>query len=907
MVLASLCAVSLSQPSQSITSCLSKNHVTNFSLLPTSHSHFNTTSYYNLLQFSLQNLRFSTLKTPKPSVIILPKSKEQLVSSFLCSKKNGYEVRIRSGGHSYEGISSVSTDGKPFVIIDMMNLDRVEVNLRSKTAWVEGGATTGQVYYNVVTQSKGVYGFSGGNKCWSMGFGGHVLGGGFGFLSRKYGLAADNVVDALLVSPTGKVLDRAAMGVDVFWAIRGVGGGSLGIVYAWKINLVKVPPKVTTVKVLRNGERGTIDDLKNRFVRNKIYFKAKSDYVTTPIPIDGVRGVMNILAKETKGHITMDPYGGKMARIANNSLLFLIEKVISSTSNILRATYINYLDLDLGEKKYDDVDSRIEKERSWALAQAQQSAPPESVAVNFNVTIRNPNHKVTVHYDSIECAVFYKEQQIGGIPLVTSEFDQESKSTVILQTGLGGPTLTAKIQRWAEMQKDLTAGPPTYTITNLAIPGSLDNTTTLSMQDLNEVKLVMNSTIILSLLITNSNKAKEIVYDESKITLYKNGSLVGISTLQGFFQSGIVALALWLDLRHQAPSFTIVNVSVPTSNGRSPQHTDIYIDLDVNNQNNAYSITYDYSVLTVKYAQRTLGETDIVINHQPKNKKTSVTCQVIVDDQQQDVLVRAISKSSGEAMLMVELKTGIRYHNLGHTSKQHNLKYQETQNLVELNFQKSKESTEVVSHHVEADLHQWKALRKALSNSSEEMLKADFKTEIRYQEMGHKSKMYNLTYKGLLALALWLDLRPQTPTFTIVNFSVPTSADSEHHLNIDIQLAVKNPNKVHGIIYNNSLFTVNYDKHTLGQTHNLIAPGFQLPKHKTNMVSDHFDADVHQWKVLRKAISNSSEAMLKVELKTEFHYHDLGRTSRKLNLRYQGQFKIGSDGKISGEKKVKLS
>ncbi|XP_021766693.1 reticuline oxidase-like [Chenopodium quinoa] len=427
MVLASLCAVSLSQPSQSITSCLSKNHVTNFSLLPTSHSHFNTTSYYNLLQFSLQNLRFSTLKTPKPSVIILPKSKEQLVSSFLCSKKNGYEVRIRSGGHSYEGISSVSTDGKPFVIIDMMNLDRVEVNLRSKTAWVEGGATTGQVYYNVVTQSKGVYGFSGGNKCWSMGFGGHVLGGGFGFLSRKYGLAADNVVDALLVSPTGKVLDRAAMGVDVFWAIRGVGGGSLGIVYAWKINLVKVPPKVTTVKVLRNGqvneisklvhkwqkvgpflpdefflsviikanntdkndtnniaalifgqylgpkleaisimnelfpelrikeneckymswinsvlyftslgERGTIDDLKNRFVRNKIYFKAKSDYVTTPIPIDGVRGVMNILAKETKGHITMDPYGGKMARIANNSLLFLIEKVISSTSNILR-------------------------------------------------------------------------------------------------------------------------------------------------------------------------------------------------------------------------------------------------------------------------------------------------------------------------------------------------------------------------------------------------------------------------------------------------------------------------------------------------------------------------------------------------------------------------------------------
>lgn len=93
-----------------------------------------------------------------------------------------------------------------------------------------------------------------------------------------------------------------------------------------------------------------------------------------------------------------------------------------------------------------------------ALAQAQQSAPPEIAVVNFNVTIRNPNHKVVVHYESIECAILYKDQPIGGTPLVTEQFDQESKNTTILQTGFGGPSLTMKTERWTEMQHDLAAG-----------------------------------------------------------------------------------------------------------------------------------------------------------------------------------------------------------------------------------------------------------------------------------------------------------------------------------------------------------------------------------------------------------------------------------------------------------------
>ncbi|KAM3356554.1 hypothetical protein P3S68_023268 [Capsicum galapagoense] len=78
-----------------------------------------------------------------------------------------------------------------------MQLDRVSLDLRSGTAWVQGGATLEQTYY-AISQASNVRGFAAGS-CPTVGVGGHISRGGFGFLSRKYGLAVDNVVDALLV------------------------------------------------------------------------------------------------------------------------------------------------------------------------------------------------------------------------------------------------------------------------------------------------------------------------------------------------------------------------------------------------------------------------------------------------------------------------------------------------------------------------------------------------------------------------------------------------------------------------------------------------------------------------------------------------------------------------------------
>ena len=110
-------------------------------------------SYTKILQFYIRNRRFNRTTTPKPALIVTPLTELHVSAAVVCAKSAGIHLKIRSGGHDYDGISYVS-DAVPFVVLDINNLRMITIDIKSQTAWVQAGATVGELYYKIATTSK---------------------------------------------------------------------------------------------------------------------------------------------------------------------------------------------------------------------------------------------------------------------------------------------------------------------------------------------------------------------------------------------------------------------------------------------------------------------------------------------------------------------------------------------------------------------------------------------------------------------------------------------------------------------------------------------------------------------------------------------------------------------------------
>src|SRR3954463_353280 len=153
---------------------------------------------------------------------------------FVCSQD--LALAVRGGAHSIAGFSSVD-DG---VVIDLSAMSAVTVDPARRRAVVQGGATWADVDHE--TQAFGLA-VTGGLVA-STGVGGFTLGGGVGWLLRKHGLTADNLVGADVVTADGCLVHASAdENADLFWALRG-GGGNFGIVTSFEYDLHPVGPTV---------------------------------------------------------------------------------------------------------------------------------------------------------------------------------------------------------------------------------------------------------------------------------------------------------------------------------------------------------------------------------------------------------------------------------------------------------------------------------------------------------------------------------------------------------------------------------------------------------------------------------------------------------------------------------------
>jgi len=143
---------------------------------------------------------------------------------------------VRGGGHNIAG-SAVCDGG---VMIDLSPMKSVRIDPYAKTARVEPGVTLGE--FDREAQAFGLVTPTGINS--TTGIAGLTLGGGFGWISRKFGLTSDNLLSADMVTADGKLV-RASPGEnpDLFWAIQG-GGGNFGIVTSFEFQLHALGPEV---------------------------------------------------------------------------------------------------------------------------------------------------------------------------------------------------------------------------------------------------------------------------------------------------------------------------------------------------------------------------------------------------------------------------------------------------------------------------------------------------------------------------------------------------------------------------------------------------------------------------------------------------------------------------------------
>ena len=185
-----------------------------------------------------------------PKRHFLPKNMAELQTALATSLESKQDFRVQSSGHCLAGFSQSRTD-----LIDLRKLNSVKFSADKSTLTV-GPAATIQQINNTLGRQKRLLPLG---TCPSVAMGGLVTGGGIGALTRQLGLTCDYLIKAELLDARGRLLKVSSKeNADLFWAIRGGGGSSFGILTSFTFRTIKTPP----ARFARYFVRGTIPEMR---------------------------------------------------------------------------------------------------------------------------------------------------------------------------------------------------------------------------------------------------------------------------------------------------------------------------------------------------------------------------------------------------------------------------------------------------------------------------------------------------------------------------------------------------------------------------------------------------------------------------------------------------------------------
>ncbi|PTB65047.1 Glucooligosaccharide oxidase [Trichoderma citrinoviride] len=177
----------------------------------------------------------------RPDCVVQPRNASDVQFVVREARIRRIPITIKNGGHSYSGASTAEKG----ISLDLMQMNGVTLNMKTKLATVKGGAQWGHVYKQFVNKKIDGYIVNGG-RCPTVGVSGFILGGGLSPFTRSFGMGCDSLEEVTIVTASGdkvkvKKSDDPQSGKGrLFWALCGAGGGNFGVVVEMKLRIERL-------------------------------------------------------------------------------------------------------------------------------------------------------------------------------------------------------------------------------------------------------------------------------------------------------------------------------------------------------------------------------------------------------------------------------------------------------------------------------------------------------------------------------------------------------------------------------------------------------------------------------------------------------------------------------------------